>query len=165
MDDSARRWQGIQRFAAEAGLKLDTSLTCQLPDSVDPTSSFEGGLRLTSELIEGKAEFSAIIAFDDLTALGVMRALWMAGRRIPDDCSVIGFDDVPQAALSTPGITTIRQPMLEMGSLAASLVLEAITPSSEPDTKDSLLEQLPPELVQRDSTRKLARHSGAIARF
>jgi LacI family transcriptional regulator len=155
MDDSARRWQGIQRFAAEAGLRLDPLLTCQLPDGVDPTSSFDGGLKLTAGLIGGKADFSAMIAFDDVTAFGVLRALWTAGRRVPDDCSVIGFDDVPQAGLSTPGITTIRQPMLEMGSLAASLVLEAIAPSNEDNSKGGLLEQLPPELVQRDSTRKL----------
>jgi LacI family transcriptional regulator len=157
MDDSARRWQGIERFAAEVGLELDPRLTFQLPDSMEPTSSFDGGLILTAELIGKKAEFSAIIAFDDVTALGAMRALWLAGRRVPEDCSVIGFDDIPQAALSTPGITTVRQPMLEMGGLAASLVLEAIVPLNNALAEADLLELLPPELVQRDSTRKLER--------
>jgi LacI family transcriptional regulator len=157
MDDSSRRWQGIQRFASEVGLRLDPRLTFQLPSLMDPASGFEGGLGLTSELIKTQIEFSAILAFDDLTALGAIRALWMAGRRVPDDCSVIGFDDVPHAALSSPAITTIRQPMLDMGSLAANLVLDAIAASSRVSSKAKLLHLLPPELVQRDSTQKLMR--------
>jgi LacI family transcriptional regulator len=157
LDDSSRRWQGIRRFAAEVGLRLDRRLTFQLPASMDPTSGFEGGLRLTAEIIGTKIDFSAILAFDDLTALGAMRALWIAGRRVPDDCSVIGFDDVPHAALSSPAITTIRQPMLDMGSLAANLVLDAIAPLKPGFSKAKLLHLLPPELVQRDSTQKLLR--------
>jgi DNA-binding LacI/PurR family transcriptional regulator len=152
LDDSTRRWQGIQRFAMEAGLTLDSDLVLQLPAAMDPNSGFEHGLRLTSELIHGAKEFSAILAFDDLTALGVVRALWKAGRRVPDDCSVIGFDDVPPAALSTPGITTIRQPMLDMGSLATSLVLSEISPPEEVLTSQNLLHLMSPILVERDST-------------
>ena len=67
-----------------------------------------------------------MLAFDDLTALGVVRGLADAGLRVPDDCSVIGFDDVLPAVVSTPGITTIRQPLKEMGLLAAEWALEAI---------------------------------------
>jgi LacI family transcriptional regulator len=162
MDDSFRRWQGIQRFANEVGLRLNPRLTVQLPSLMDPTSGFDGGLQLTSELIASKIAFSAILAFDDVTALGAMRALWMAGRRVPEDCSVIGFDDVPQAALSTPGITTIRQPMLEMGSLAATLVLDAIAPrKSVVSSRENLLHLLAPEVIQRDSTRTLVRQKTA----
>ena len=91
-----------------------------------------------------------------------MRSLWQAGRRIPEDCSVIGFDDVPQAALSSPGITTIRQPMLEMGSLATRLVLDAIALGKRNGSpQENLLHLLAPEVVQRDSTRKLARPRNA----
>jgi DNA-binding LacI/PurR family transcriptional regulator len=153
--DSSRRWWGIQKFAAEVHLHLDARLSRQLPASMDPNSGFEGGFRLTSELISGKLDFSAILAFDDLTALGAIRALWTAGRHVPDDCSVIGFDDVPHAALSTPAITTVRQPMLEMGSLAAKLVLEAIAAGKPASPPTKLLHLLPPELVERDSTRML----------
>ena len=161
MDDSSRRWAGIQRFAAKVGLRLNPRLSLQLPAMIDATSGFESGMRLTNQLIETRIDFSAILAFDDLTALGAIRALWTAGRRVPDDCSVIGFDDVPQAALSTPGITTIHQPMLEMGSLAAKLVLDAVDASKKSNATDaSLLHLLPPSFVQRDSTKKLlARNS------
>ncbi len=160
LDDSCRRWLGIQRFATEVGLHLEPRLTFQLPALMDPSSGFEGGLRLTAELIENRVDFSAILAFDDLTALGAMRALWKAGRRVPDDCSVIGFDDVPHAALCSPGITTMRQPMLEMGSLAANLILDAIAPKPS-SFQGKLLHLLPPTLVQRDSTRRLLRRSSA----
>jgi DNA-binding LacI/PurR family transcriptional regulator len=155
LDDSSRRWQGIKRFADEVGLRLDPRLTFQLPAMMDPISGFEGGLRLTTELIGTERSFSAILAFDDLTALGALRALWLAGRRVPDDCSVIGFDDVPHAGLSSPAVTTIRQPMLEMGSLAANLVLDAIVPTTSGSSRDKLLHLLPPALVERDSTQKL----------
>lgn len=155
MEDSLRRWHGIQRFAAEVGMRLDPRLMVQLPSSMDPLSGFDGGMRLTAGLIERKIDFSAILAFDDLTALGAIRALTAAGRRVPDNCSVIGFDDVPHAALSSPAVTTIRQPMLEMGGLAANLVLDAIAPSRPNVSQSKLLHELLPELVQRDSTRKL----------
>lgn len=157
MDDSLRRWHGIQRFADEVGLRLDPRLTFRLPALMDPAAEFEGGLHLTTELINTGIDFSAILAFDDLTALGAMRALWAAGRRVPDDCSVVGFDDVPHAALTSPAVTTIRQPMLDMGSLAANLVLDAIVPSKSEFSKAGLLHLLPPELMQRDSTQKLRR--------
>jgi LacI family transcriptional regulator len=157
LEDSSRRWTGIQRFAAEAGLRLDPRLSLQHPARMDPASGFERGMCMTAELIEARRDFTAILAFDDLTALGAMRALWKAGRRVPDDCSLIGFDDVPQADLCTPAITTIRQPMLEMGALAANLVLDAIDPTQPGDSQAGLLHLLPPELIQRDSTRKLAR--------
>ncbi|MGA9672636.1 MAG: LacI family DNA-binding transcriptional regulator [Terracidiphilus sp.] len=158
MDDSSRRWQGIRRFASKVRLRLDPRLTFQLPSLMDPASGFEGGLRLTTELIKTMIDFSAILAFDDLTALGAIRALWLAGRRVPHDCSVIGFDDVPHAALTSPAITTIHQPMLEMGSLAANLVLDAVTVPSRGSFKAGLLHLLPPELIRRESTQNLVQH-------
>jgi LacI family transcriptional regulator len=162
LEDSARRWQGIQRFAAEVDLHLDPRLTFQLPAYMDPTSGFKCGLQLVSKLLDTKIDFSAILAFDDLTALGAVRALWMAGRRVAEDCSVMGFDDVPHAAFASPAITTIRQPMLDMGGLAANLILKEITtPSSDSSAQDSLLHLLPPTLVQRDSTQKISRRKSA----
>ena len=85
---------------------------------------FDGGLRLTKELLEAGEKFTAILAFDDLTAYGAIRVLAEAGRSVPESCSVIGFDDIPSAALTTPGLTTIRQPMAEMGEYAASYILK-----------------------------------------
>ena len=124
--DSARRWQGIERFALESGWKIDPRRVRQLPDALDPISPFEGGLELTTELLASRQNFTALMAFDDLTALGALRALAQAGRTAPRDCSILGFDDVPFAALCTPGLTTIRQPMEEMGRAAARRVLDAL---------------------------------------
>ncbi len=155
MNDSTRRWEGIQRFAAEVGLQLEPRLTSQLLSAMDPNSSFDGGVRLTNGFIETGLKFSAILAFDDYTALGVMRALWKAGRRVPEDCSVIGFDDIPLAGITTPGITTIRQPMMDMGKLATRLVLEAMESPKDGPVGSNLLHTMPPELVERDSTQRV----------
>jgi LacI family transcriptional regulator len=155
LSDSQRRWSGIQRFASEHALKLDPRRIRQLPDALDAISGFEGGLRLTEELIRSRLKFTALIAFDDLTALGALRAFARAGRSAPHDCSIIGFDDVPLAALSTPGITTIRQPMEEMGSVATRRVLDVLREAGEGRDVTPDLRLLSPSLVIRDSTSML----------
>lgn len=77
----------------------------QLPDSSDAISSFEVGYKLTEELIKRNRKFTAIMAFDDLAAFASIRALSKAGIRVPEQCSVIGFDDIAPAALYTPALT------------------------------------------------------------
>jgi LacI family transcriptional regulator, galactose operon repressor len=150
--DSTRRWKGVQCFARESGWKLDPRRVRQLPDALDPISPFEGGHQLMADLLASNQPFTALMAFDDLTALGAVRALAQAGRSAPRDCSILGFDDVPLAAFSTPGITTIRQPMEQMGAAAAHRVLNALRDGKD---LDPTLEMLPPTLVLRDSTAKL----------
>jgi len=154
--DSDRRWQGIQRFASEVGLVLAKQRVLQLAAAVDPTSGFEEGFRLTTLMIERDVQFTAVLAFDDLTGLGAIRALRQAGRRVPEDCSVIGFDDVPHASVNTPGLTTIRQPMEQMGSLAAQWVLDALddkkSNADEVPALSGTLHLSPPELIVREST-------------
>jgi LacI family transcriptional regulator len=152
LSDSQLRWNGIQRFASEHGLRLDPRRIRQLSDTLDPISGFEGGVQLTEELIRSRLKFTGLVAFDDLTALGAVRALARTGRTAPQDCSVIGFDDVPLAALSTPGLTTIRQPMEEMGSLATRRVLDVLGEAGESGEVTPDLQLLPPSLVLRDST-------------
>jgi LacI family transcriptional regulator len=159
LSDSQRRWEGIQRFAAEHRVKIAKECVRELPDLLDPTSGFEGGCALTAELISSGAKFTAIVAFDDLTALGAVRALKRAGRRVPEDCSVIGFDDVPPALFSTPGITTIRQPMEDMGRLTAEFVLEAIGKGEEEAGAPMVARMLPPSLVLRESTQAIVRRN------
>jgi len=156
--DSDRRWHGIQRFAAEAGMNLDAERVMQLAPAVDPTSGFEEGFRLVTAMLERGVQFTAVLAFDDLTGLGAIRALRNAGRRVPEDCSVIGFDDVPHAAVNTTGLSTIRQPMEEMGSLAAKWVLDSLALARSEaglvghPSLSGTLHLLPPELVIRQST-------------
>ncbi|MBV8630693.1 MAG: LacI family DNA-binding transcriptional regulator [Silvibacterium sp.] len=156
LSDSNRRWNGIHRFAGEHSLQLDEKLVRQLPGAIDPISGFEGGVQITEDLLRSRQKFTALVAFDDLTALGAIRALSGAGRSAPRDCSIIGFDDVPLAALSTPGLTTIRQPMEDMGSAATSRLLNALGNSRVTAEVSTNLELLRPALVLRDSTSRLA---------
>lgn len=151
--DSGERWKGIRSYSQEVGLALDPELVVEQPVSTDPLSGFESGYKLTRELLRRARSFTAIVAFDDMTAFGATRALVHGGYRVPEQCSVIGFDDVPAAALYTPSLTTIRQPMEAMGSLAARLVLDGISATLEKKTFPPILHRLAPELVIRESTR------------
>jgi DNA-binding LacI/PurR family transcriptional regulator len=154
LSDSSKRWAGMTRFARDAGLILNPRLIVDLPDTADPNSGFHEGYKLTKKLLLGRKKFTAVAAFDDLTAFGAIRALHEAGRRVPEDCSVIGFDDIPHAALASPSLTTIQQPMEEMGRMAAGRVLrgiEAIGRASDIADEQHLLL---PRLIIRESTQR-----------
>lgn len=150
--DSAPRWAGMRQAAAEAGIQLDERLVFQLPSLVDPASGFEGGLDCARRMLSAGRPFTAVVAFDDLTALGVVRGLSEAGLRVPEDCTVLGFDDVLPAAVSTPGITTIRQPLKEMGLLAAEWMLAAVEDREHGKAQPPKLHKAQPELVRRMSS-------------
>ncbi len=154
LNDSIRRCEGMARFAHEHGFTLEPNAVVELPASLDPASGFAGGIRLTQHLLDSKLEFTAIAAFDDLTALGVIRSLTSSGRRVPEDCSVIGFDDIPSAAFMTPGITTVRQPMEEMGRLGAEYVLRALQTNDTAEPMTTMMQLLAPSLIIRASTSK-----------
>jgi len=134
-------------------MELDSGLVLQLPDVFDANASFEHGYRLTEELIQQKKKFTAIVAFDDLTALGAMRALAKAGISVPEQCSVTGFDDVAISSLAVPSLTTVRQPLETMGATAVSIVMDAIKAGHENRDWAAVSQKLHPELVIRDSTR------------
>jgi DNA-binding LacI/PurR family transcriptional regulator len=154
MSDSAPRWLGVQRMAAQHELTLDPSLVVQLPGAAHPTSSgFEGGREMVGRLLKGRRKFTAVLAFDDLTALGAMRALSEAGMAVPGACSIIGFDDVLPARLCTPAMSTIRQPLKQMGREAAGLILAAVQSGDTRAARDGCrLVKAKPELVARHST-------------
>lgn len=124
--DSRHRWKGIRRFASDVGLSLNKRLILSLPEDADSASSFDDSRRLVANLVGSGERFTAILAFDDIAAYGAIRALAEGGLRVPDDCSVIGFDDIPAAALSTPGLTTISQPMMKMGEYAVDYILRRL---------------------------------------
>lgn len=153
--DSAPRWKGIRNFAKEKDLEIDARLVVDLPESRDPISSFEAGYKLTEELLRQKRPFTALLAFDDMTAFGAIRAMTKAGLRVPEQCSVIGFDDVAASGLYTPPLTTIRQPMEAMGATAASLVIDGINAVQEKRAIAAAHRKLAPELAVRESTRGL----------
>ena len=152
MCDSEPRWQGIRNVAAKTGITLDPRLTFELPGLADAESGFDGGCRIVKQMLNAGRPFSAVLAFDDLTALGVVRGLTEAGIRVPEDCSVMGFDDVLPAKVSTPAITTIRQPLHSMGLEAATHMLQAVKklPTARPQ-KPRLI-KAEPELMTRQST-------------
>jgi LacI family transcriptional regulator len=162
--DTKPRWAGVQRAAAEAGIQVESRLVFQLPGLEEAISGFEGGLRLSKQMLDSGCPFTAVIAFDDLTALGVVRGLTAAGLRVPEDCSVLGFDDVLPAEVSTPAITTIRQPMKEMGLQAVDWAMQALDAREQGLEMKAQLRKVMPQLVKRMSTGAPPRqgnHSGA----
>ncbi|MDP9161078.1 MAG: LacI family transcriptional regulator [Acidobacteriota bacterium] len=152
LGDSAPRWKGVLSFAKTCGLELDSRLILDLPESSDPTSSFESGYQLTEELVRRKRPFTAVMAFDDMTAFGAIRALAKAGLRVPEHCSVIGFDDIAASALYNPSLTTVRQPMEAMGAMAAGIVTDGIDALIEKRESQPSHRTVLPELVVREST-------------
>lgn len=152
--DSSRRWHGVRRFTEEVGLKLRKEWTAELSASSDPNSSFSDGRSLTHAMIDKRPGFTALMAFDDLTSFGAIRALREVGLQAPQDCSIIGFDDVPYSALSSPSLTTVRQPMEKMGLRAVERVLQQIHEGTQPAQPGSI-DLVAPELVERESTARL----------
>ena len=155
MSDSDPRWQGICRVAQESATAIDPKLVFELPGLAGPESGFEEGMRLAQQLIRSRKKFTAVLAFDDLTALGVVRGLTEAGVQVPGNCSVMGFDDVLPAKVSTPAMTTIRQPLNEMGDQAAEQMLHTVKHAASGNTETPQLLKVAPELVWRASTAML----------
>ena len=155
LTDSSPRWRGIRNFAKESELDLDSRLIVDMPESRDPLASVELGYKLTEELLRQKRSFTAMLAFDDMSAFGAIRALNRAGIRVPEQCSVIGFDDVATSAIYTPSLTTVRQPMETMGASAVGVVLDGINAVLEKREATPSHRKVSPELVVRESTRRL----------
>jgi DNA-binding LacI/PurR family transcriptional regulator len=153
---SKRRWRGIQKFAQDMSLDIDQRLVVDLPDQLSPNLGVEDAFKMTDELLKRKRPFTALMAYDDMTALGAMRALAKAGVKVPEQCSVIGFDDVSTSALFVPSLTTIRQPMEAMGAAGVSLILDGINARAENREFAAVQRKLPSELVPRESTRAIA---------
>jgi LacI family transcriptional regulator len=156
LGDSVPRWRGVRKYAKDCGLEIDSRLVVDLPESRDPNSSFEAGHKFTEDWIRQKRQFTAIMAFDDMTAFGAIRALTRNGLLVPEHCSVIGFDDVAPSAFYTPPLTTIRQPMEAMGADAAGIVLEGMKSVLEKREVAANHRKVAPELVVRESTRKIS---------
>ncbi len=152
LQDTQERWTGIEAFAAQSGIAIDPELVVDLPPAIDFRSGFENGRRLTQQLLNHAHKFTALQAFDDITALGALRTLSRAGIRVPSQCSVTGFDDVAHAAMMTPSLTTVHQPLEKMGATAVSVILESIESYEEGNTASTFHQVLTPELVLRDST-------------
>ena len=155
------RWSGIAAAAQAHGLTLDQRLVVELvqKDKLHGPSTPEEGYLAAQKLLKKKAKFTALIAFNDFTALGAIRAFHEAGVRVPDDVSVIGFDDIQAAAYQIPGLTTLRQPWRQMGELAGQHLLRLIA-ADHPESSDIVVQ---PELILRETTRALESGNGKPA--
>ncbi|HXM93375.1 MAG TPA: LacI family DNA-binding transcriptional regulator [Candidatus Dormibacteraeota bacterium] len=143
--DSADRWAGICHVAQELGLRIRPELQVQM-DEMDSTPQL--GYKFAKIVLARKIPFTALFSYNDITAIGAIGAVRDAGLRVPEDVSVIGFDDIPAAAFASPGLTTVRQPLLRMGQIAARTVIDQIEQRA-PFVPKIAIE---PELVVRQST-------------
>ena len=146
--DSQERWQSLVDVAGEIGIEIRPELTVQLARDI---TSPELGYPVMQQLLSGGKKFTALVAFNDQSAIGAIRALQDLGLKVPDDVSVIGFDDIKVAAFNNPKLTTIRQPLSDMGRIAAQCVLNRLNRSEQ--FRNEIM--VDPELVVRDSTRAI----------
>jgi LacI family transcriptional regulator len=145
--DSDDRWKAICEVAQKIGMRIDPELTVQI-DINDPTPQL--GYPFAKQLLARKKPFTALFAYNDISAIGAIRALQEHGLRVPQDVSVMGFDDIPGAAFNTPTLTTVRQPLARMGQVAAQTLLERIAGRDDYPPEIAI----EPELVVRESTAK-----------
>lgn len=159
--DTQPRWDGICRAAQELGVQVRPELTIQLHGIAADTepSTPEEGYAYARQLLERGHRFTALFAFNDISAIGAVSALRDAGLRVPEDVSVVGFDDIPSAAFQNPRLTTVRQPLDRMGDLAAETLLHRISGAN--DVREVITVE--PELVARESTRAASQHALAAA--
>ena len=143
--DSTVRWEAICAAAQEMNITIRPELVVQL-EGTDSTP--ELGYPFGKQLLARHAPFTALFAYNDISAIGAMRAFQEAGLRVPEDVSVVGFDDITVASFSRPGLTTVRQPLKKMGRIAAKTLLDWIEDRSE-YTPEIAIE---PDLVIRNST-------------
>ena len=143
--DSEDRWKSICEVAKEIGIPMRAELIVQL-EGDDPTPQL--GYPFAKKLLSRKRPFSALFAYNDISAIGSMRAFQEAGLRVPEDVSVVGFDDIQIAQHNSPSLTTVRQPLQEMGETAARILLNRI------DDREAYVSEvrIEPELVVRNST-------------
>ena len=143
--DSAVRWEAIVEVAAELGVRIRPELTVQI-NGTDSTPVV--GYPVGKELLERQRKFTAVFAYNDISAIGAIWAFREAGLRIPQDISVVGFDDIPGSAYANPALTTVRQPLLRMGQIAAKTLIERIEGKGKYEPEIAIA----PEFVVRDST-------------
>jgi DNA-binding LacI/PurR family transcriptional regulator len=143
--DSDDRWRSIVAVARELSLEIHTDLTVQLERDL---TSPELGYPVVQQLLQNRRKFSALVSFNDIAAIGAIRALRDANLRVPEDISVIGFDDIHVAGYHNPRLTTIRQPLHDMGETAARILLQRIQGFKDYPEEFAVA----PELIIRETT-------------
>ena len=156
--DSDFRWAAVEQSAQKLGLQLDAKLIAHIDSGSwsmktghHPMSP-EIGYHPMKQLLAKTRDFTAVFCFNDIAAIGAIRALTEDGLSVPGDVSVVGFDDIQMAAYCTPSLTTVRQPLNEMGKRGARLLLDRIANPGVAELAAEVVVQ--PELVVRESTGK-----------
>jgi DNA-binding LacI/PurR family transcriptional regulator len=147
------RWSGMVEAARNLGLPVLPELCLDFEAAI---MASDMGYSLVRDLLKRTHDFTAIFCFNDITAIGAIRALRDFGLRCPEDVSVIGFDDILSATYSVPRLTTIRQPLREMGRTASEVLLRRIRDPKAPYMQEVMLHA---ELIIRESTGPVRRVS------
>lgn len=143
--DADTRWNELLATAQQMGLQVRPELQVSLErDMFSP----ELGYPVVQQLLATRKYFTAIVAFNDISAIGAIRALQDINLRVPQDVSVIGFDNIKAAAFTMPRLTTINQPLEEIGRIATQSLLNQIHKTMPPQDEITV----EPELILRDST-------------
>jgi LacI family transcriptional regulator len=144
--DAQYRWDSILKACRELGIEATPEL-CIHMEAV--SQSPEAGYRYMKELLHKTRDFTAVFCFNDIAAIGAVRAIRDAGLHIPGDISILGFDDILAAAYYEPALTTVKQPLGEMGAKAAELLLARIESPEQEWPAEVVME---PQLIVREST-------------
>jgi DNA-binding LacI/PurR family transcriptional regulator len=147
--DTEARWAAISRASRELGLVVRPELTVTLGTyfSTNQISMMQRGYEGMAKVLRDRQHFTAVLAFNDKSAIGAIRAIQDQGLQVPGDISVIGVDDLEFSAYLSPRLTTIRQPLTSMGAAAATTLLREI--HGEEVVEETVLQ---PQLVVREST-------------
>lgn len=146
--DSEDRWNGVREVAQELGVRMKTELIVQL-EGRDATPNL--GYPFAARLLSRGQPFTALFAYNDISAIGAILAFQEAGLRVPEDISVVGFDDIAIAVHNNPSLTTVRQPLQRMGEIAARTLLKRI--EHHEDVSEVI--HVEPEFVVRNSTARV----------
>lgn len=149
--DARDRLEGYRQALLESGIPYDEGLV------IEGNFVEEGGQRGMKRLLRRKLDFTAIIAGNDQTAAGALHTLREYGLQVPHDVSLIGYDDVILARYLYPALTTIRQPLVEMGRAAAQLALTALG-AFKADAGEEVIRKFEPTLVVRESVARPKSH-------
>lgn len=146
--DSEDRWNAVCEVAQELGVPMKTELIVQL-EGRDATPNL--GYPFATRLLSRGQPFTALFAYNDIAAIGAILAFQGAGLRVPEDISVVGFDDIAIAVHNNPSLTTVRQPLQRMGEIAARTLLKRI--EHHEDVSEVI--HVEPEFVVRNSTARV----------
>jgi LacI family transcriptional regulator len=157
--DTEVRWKAIVEVAGRLGFLINPKLVTQIEDNSPlPQLGYHAMQKL---LAEGRRP-TALFAFNDICAMGAIRAFHEFGLRVPEDISVVGFDDIVAAAYQSPGLTTVQQPLRKMGRMAAESVLRQIVQTDEQAAEHAPAQiVIEPELIVRGTTAPIAQSKSA----